>query len=89
MARLPVIKTLAGFDFSFQPSLDRNRITALAGLDFIPRAEVVHLLGPIDELSGSAADLLAALQSNLIQSHAGHRELMEEAMREPFLDAAR
>ena len=46
MARLPVIKTLAGFDFSFQPSLDRNRIMALAGLDFIPRAEVVHLLGP-------------------------------------------
>lgn len=46
MARLPVIKTLAGFDFSFQPSLDRNRITALAGLDFIERAEIVHLLGP-------------------------------------------
>ena len=46
MARLPVIKTLAGFDFSFQPSLDRNRIVALAGLDFIARAEVVHLLGP-------------------------------------------
>jgi DNA replication protein DnaC len=46
MARLPVIKTLAGFDFTFQPSLDRNRIMALAGLDFIARAEVVHLLGP-------------------------------------------
>ena len=46
MARLPVVKTLAGFDFAFQPSLDRNRIMALAGLDFIPRAEVVHLLGP-------------------------------------------
>lgn len=46
MARLPVVKTLAGFDFSFQPSLDRNRILALAGLDFIARAEVVHLLGP-------------------------------------------
>ncbi|MEQ1771790.1 MAG: IS21-like element helper ATPase IstB [Devosia sp.] len=46
MARLPVMKTLAGFDFSFQPSLDRNRIMALAGLDFIARAEVVHLLGP-------------------------------------------
>jgi hypothetical protein len=29
MARLTPIKTLAGFDFSFQPSLDRNRITAL------------------------------------------------------------
>jgi len=36
MARLPVVKTLAGFDFSFQPSLDRNRILALAGLDFSP-----------------------------------------------------
>ena len=46
MARLPIMKTLAGFDFSFQPSLDRNRIMALAGLDFIDRAEVVHLLGP-------------------------------------------
>jgi DNA replication protein DnaC len=46
MARLPILKTLAGFDFSFQPSLDRNRIMALAGLDFINRAEVVHLLGP-------------------------------------------
>ena len=46
MARLPILKTLAGFDFSFQPSLDRNRIMALAGLDFINRAEVIHLLGP-------------------------------------------
>jgi DNA replication protein DnaC len=46
MARLASIKTLSGFDFSFQPSLDRNRITALAGLDFINRAEVIHLLGP-------------------------------------------
>jgi IstB-like ATP binding protein/Transposase, Mutator family len=32
MARLSAIKTLAGFDFSFQPSLDRNRIMALAEL---------------------------------------------------------
>src|ERR1700691_3918901 len=46
MTRLPVVKTLAGFDFAFQPSLDRNRIMALAGLDCIARAEVVHLLGP-------------------------------------------
>lgn len=45
MAGLPVIKTLAGYDFSFQPSLDRNRVMALAGLDFISRAEVVHLMG--------------------------------------------
>jgi hypothetical protein len=32
MARLSTIKTLAGFDFSFQPSLDKNRIMALAEL---------------------------------------------------------
>ena len=46
MARLSSIKTLAGFDFSFQPSLDKNRIMALAELEFIDRSEVVHLLGP-------------------------------------------
>ena len=46
MARLSAIKTLAGFDFSFQPSLDKNRIMALAELSFIDRAEVLHLVGP-------------------------------------------
>jgi DNA replication protein DnaC len=46
IARLTAIKTLQGFDFAFQPSLDRNRIMALAELKFIDRAEVVHLLGP-------------------------------------------
>ena len=45
-ARLMPIKTLESFDFSFQPSLDRGRILALAQLRFIERAEVVHLLGP-------------------------------------------
>jgi len=46
LARLTTIKTLASFDFAFQPSLDRNRILALAELKFIDHAEVVHLLGP-------------------------------------------
>jgi DNA replication protein DnaC len=46
MARLSIIKTLAGFDFTFQPSLDRDRILTLAELQFIDRNEVVHLLGP-------------------------------------------
>ena len=45
MGRLLTIKTLAGFDFTFQPSLDRNRILTLAQLDFIDRHEVVHFLG--------------------------------------------
>jgi DNA replication protein DnaC len=46
MARLSNIKTLAGFDFAFQPSLDRNRILALAELKFIDHTEVVHFIGP-------------------------------------------
>ena len=46
MSRLTTVKTLAGFDFSFQPSLDKNRIMALAELGFIDRAEVLHLVGP-------------------------------------------
>jgi DNA replication protein DnaC len=45
-ARLTPPKTLEGFDFSFQPSLDRGRMLALAQLDFVARAEVVHFLGP-------------------------------------------
>jgi DNA replication protein DnaC len=45
-ARLTPPKTLEGFDFSFQPSLDRGRILALAQVDFVTRAEVVHFLGP-------------------------------------------
>lgn len=46
MGRLTTIKTLAGFDFSFQPSLDRDRILTLAQLGFVERSEVVHFLGP-------------------------------------------
>jgi hypothetical protein len=46
MGRLATIKSLAGFDFSFQPSLDRDRIFTLAQLGFVTRCEVVHFLGP-------------------------------------------
>ena len=45
-SRLMPPKTLESFDFAFQPSLDRERIYALAGLNFVARAEIVHLLGP-------------------------------------------
>jgi DNA replication protein DnaC len=45
-ARLPTIKTLSGYDFSFQPSLDRHRVLALAQLEFVERKQCVHLLGP-------------------------------------------
>ena len=45
-SKLLPIKALESFDFSFQPSLDYERIAALAQLDIIRRAEVVHFLGP-------------------------------------------
>lgn len=45
MARLATVKTLTGFDFSFQPSLYRNRIMALASLEFVNKHEVVHFIG--------------------------------------------
>jgi DNA replication protein DnaC len=56
MARLATIKTLSAFDFSFQPSLDRNRVLTLAQLDFIDRHEVVHFIGQ----SGTGKSHLAA-----------------------------
>ncbi len=45
-AKLLPVKTVESFDFTFQPSLDRERIAALAQLDFIGRRETVHFLGP-------------------------------------------
>ncbi|WP_024903494.1 IS21-like element helper ATPase IstB [Robbsia andropogonis] len=45
-ARLGAIKTLSGYDFSFQPSLDRDRIMTLAQLEFVERRNAVHFLGP-------------------------------------------
>ena len=46
MGPLGVVKTLDSFDFSFQPSLDRGRVQALAQFGFVDRREVLHLLGP-------------------------------------------
>jgi len=45
-SRLPAVKTLADFDFSFQPSLKREQIESLHTLGFIERRENVVLLGP-------------------------------------------
>jgi len=46
LARFPYLKTLEGFDFSFQPSIDRKKIQELASGRFIEHAENVVLLGP-------------------------------------------
>lgn len=44
-ARLPVVKTLGDFDFSFQPSVKREQIESLHTLGFLERKENIVLLG--------------------------------------------
>ena len=46
LAHFPFIKSLADFDFSFQPSIDRKQIQELATLRFLAHGENVIFLGP-------------------------------------------
>jgi DNA replication protein DnaC len=45
-SRLPAVKTLESFEFSFQPSIKREQIESLHELGFLERKENVVLLGP-------------------------------------------
>lgn len=45
-SRLPSVKTLESFDFSFQPSIKREQIESLHELGFVDRKENIVLLGP-------------------------------------------
>jgi DNA replication protein DnaC len=45
MARLPMVRTLEEFDFTFQPSLPPARLRELAELGFLERAENILLVG--------------------------------------------
>lgn len=45
-SRLPAVKTLEDFDFTFQPSIKRDQIESLHELGFLERRENVILLGP-------------------------------------------
>lgn len=45
-SRLPAVKQLTEFDFSFQPSIRREQIESLHELGFLERKENVVLLGP-------------------------------------------
>ena len=45
-SRLPYVKTLGSFDFTFQPSIKREQIDALHELGFLERQENVVFLGP-------------------------------------------
>lgn len=45
-SRLPGVKRLDSFDFTFQPSIDRNQILSLHDLTFLERKENIIMLGP-------------------------------------------
>jgi DNA replication protein DnaC len=45
-SRLPAVKTLSDFDFTFQPSIRREQIESLHELGFLERRENVVFLGP-------------------------------------------
>jgi len=45
-SRMPAIKTLESFDFSYQPSLNPRKVWELAELRFIERHENLVILGP-------------------------------------------
>ncbi len=45
-ARIPAVKTLEEFDFSFQPSLNPKQLQELHTLAFVERGENLILLGP-------------------------------------------
>lgn len=45
-SRLPAIKTLTDFDFTFQPSVKREQLESLHTLGFVERKENVVFLGP-------------------------------------------
>jgi len=69
-ARLPWVKTLEQFDFSFQPSIDKKVIRELGTLAFVERGENVILLGPPGV---GKTHLAVALAVKAVE--AGHRVL--------------
>ncbi len=50
-SRLPAVKTLADFDFSFHPSVKPEQIDSLHELGFVERRENVVFLGPPDPVT--------------------------------------
>jgi DNA replication protein DnaC len=43
---LPFVKSLDGFDFAYQPSLDKKQIQTLATCHFVEHGENLLILGP-------------------------------------------
>lgn len=73
-ARYPVIKTLADFDFDFQPSLDRKVVAELSTLRFVEEHGNVILLGP-----PGVGKTHLAIALGVAASTAGYRTLFTSA----------
>lgn len=73
-SRLPAVRTLADFDFSFQPSIKREQIESLHTLGFIERKENVVFLGPPGTGTSHLAQAIGQAAINQ-----GHRVLYREA----------
>lgn len=74
LARLPYVKPLESFDFSFQPSIDAKQIRELAACRYIGNADNIVLLGPPGV---GKTHLAVALGIKAI--HLGHRVLFMSA----------
>jgi DNA replication protein DnaC len=46
LAKFPVVKTIDGFDFAFQPDLDKQTVLSLFALSFMQERENIILIGP-------------------------------------------
>jgi DNA replication protein DnaC len=74
LAHFPFVKTLADFDFAFQPSVDRKQIQELATMRCIHNAENVVFLGPpgVGKTHCENEDVLVA--AGMTQSLIGSRQ---------------
>ena len=68
-ARLPWPWTLDTFPFARQPGVDRAQIRALAGLDFVRRAQNLVLIGPTG--TGKTGIALGLLRQACLNGYAG------------------
>lgn len=74
LARLPYIKTLENFDFSFQPSVDKKQIYELASSRYVANGENIILLGP-----PGVGKTHLAIALGIKAIHAGYRILFTQA----------
>lgn len=67
-AKFPFLKTIEGFDFSFQPSIDKKKIQELSTLRFLYGGENIIFLGP-----PGVGKTHLAVSLGLKAAEAGHR----------------